>query len=105
MAMLAHHFRTASCSRSNPKKHRSAFYADAPICTGIGLRAARYPLTSRVDLHMQSSRERHQLAPMPRNNVWAGDAWSKETRRASLLFLHPEHSRVASHVQEGIEDG
>jgi len=36
--------------------------------------------------------------------VWAGDAWSKETRRASLLFLHPEHSRVASHVQEGIED-
>jgi len=49
MAMLAHHFRTASRSRSNPKKHRSAFYADAPICTGIGLRAARYPLTSRID--------------------------------------------------------
>jgi hypothetical protein len=42
---------------------------------------------------------------MPRNNVWAGDAWSKETRRVSLLFLHPEHSRVASHVQEGIEAG
>jgi len=38
-------------------------------------------------------------------NVWAGDAWSKETRRVSLLFLHPEHSRVASHVQEGIEVG
>lgn len=42
---------------------------------------------------------------MPRNYVWAGDAWSKETRRVSLLFLHPEHFRVASHVQEGIEDG
>jgi hypothetical protein len=38
--------------------------------------------------------------------VWVGHAWSKETRRASLLFLHPEHIPVASHVfQEGIEMG
>lgn len=37
----------------------------------------------------RSSRERSELAPEPRQNVWVGDAWSKETRRASLLFCIP----------------